>query len=77
MEEYIKNVIAPKMQGDGGWIEFVSYEDNELRVTLRGECSKCFVAPRCMDWLKNEIKRDFDTDVNIVWVNKKPFFWDV
>ncbi len=26
MKEYIENVLAPKLQGDGGWVEFVSYE---------------------------------------------------
>ena len=24
MKEYIENVLAPKLQGDGGWVEFVS-----------------------------------------------------
>ena len=77
MEEYIKEIIAPKMQGDGGWIDFISYDNNELEVMLQGECSKCFVADRCMNWIKNEILRDLGREVKIVPVRKKPFFWDI
>jgi Fe-S cluster biogenesis protein NfuA len=77
MEEYIKKIIAPKIQGDGGWIEFISYQNNELRVMLQGECSKCFVVQRCMDWLVNEIQRDLGMKVKIISVVKKPFFWDM
>lgn len=41
MKEYIENVLAPKLQGDGGWVEFVSYENKKLTLIFRGECSKC------------------------------------
>jgi len=77
MEEYINHVIAPKIRGDGGWIEFASLERNELKVVLKGECSKCFVASRCMDWLQQEIRRDLAYDVKITAISNKPFFWDV
>mgnify|MGYP000027062054 CR=1 FL=1 len=30
MEEYICNTIGPRIRGDGGWVEFVSYEDRCL-----------------------------------------------
>jgi len=77
MEEYINQVIAPKVQGDGGWIEYVSHQGDELKVLLQGECSKCFVADRCVSWIKSEILRDLGLNVNIIPVRKKPFFWDV
>ena len=37
MEKYINNIIAPKLQGDGGWVEFVAFENNELTLVFRGE----------------------------------------
>ena len=43
MKEYIENVLAPKLQGDGGWVEFVSYENKKLTLIFRGECSKCLM----------------------------------
>ena len=47
MKEYIENVLAPKLQGDGGWVEFVSYENKKLTLIFRGECSKCLILNRC------------------------------
>ena len=58
MEKYIAEVLSPKIQGDGGWIEFVSFENGVLTVIFRGECSKCLILNRCIDWIKSEIKRD-------------------
>lgn len=77
MKEYIEKVIAPKLQGDGGWIEYVSYNNHHLTVRVRGECSKCHIAPRCMDWIKDEVKRDLGEDIDIKMIRTKPFFWDL
>lgn len=76
MEEYIRDVIAPKLQGDGGWIDYISYEQGNLKVMLQGECSKCNIASRCMDWIKAEVKKDFGEEIQIIPIRKKPFFWD-
>ena len=32
MEEYINSNIIPRVRGDGGWAEFVSFEDNVLTL---------------------------------------------
>ena len=40
IQNYVEAVLQPKLQGDGGWIEFVSFSGNELTVVYRGECSK-------------------------------------
>ena len=50
VKKYIENVLQPKIQGDGGWIEFVSLDGNELTVIFRGECSKCLILARCFAW---------------------------
>lgn len=76
MKEYIENVIAPRIRGDGGWLDVLSIEGSHIKVQLQGECSKCNIAPRCMDWICQEIKRDLGCDVQIEFVRKKPFFWD-
>ena len=34
MEKYIAEVLSPKIQGDGGWIEFVSFENGVLTVVF-------------------------------------------
>ena len=77
MEKYINETLLPKIQGDGGWIEFVSFNGKELTVIFRGECSKCLILNRCVDWIKEQIKKDLKKDVEIKAVRKKPYFQDV
>ena len=76
MRDYINNVIKPKLQGDGGEIDFVSYENGNLTVLLQGECSKCLIVDRCLSWIESEIMRDMGETVKVIAQKKKPFFWD-
>jgi Fe-S cluster biogenesis protein NfuA len=76
MRDYIDGIIKPKLQGDGGEIDFVSYENGVLTVLLQGECSKCLIVERCISWIESEIMRDMGVSVKIVVQKKKPFFWD-
>ena len=32
VQAYIDRVLAPKIQGDGGWVEFVSLEGDRLTL---------------------------------------------
>lgn len=76
MKQYIEEVLAPRIQGDGGWVEFVSLEGDRLTLTFRGECSKCMILDRCVRWIEEKIRNDLGRQVTIVPVRKKPFFWD-
>lgn len=76
MEDYINNVIAPRIRGDGGWVEFVSYEEGRLTLIFRGECSKCIILDRCLAWIREEVKRDLGEDITVSPRRVKPFFWD-
>ncbi len=76
MKDYINTIIKPKLQGDGGEIDFVSYENGELTVLLQGECSKCLIVDRCLRWIESEVMRDMGESVKVIAQKKKPFFWD-
>ena len=76
MKNYINTVIKPKLQGDGGEIDFVSYENGNLTVLLQGECSKCLIVDRCLRWIESVVMRDMGESVNVIAQKKKPFFWD-
>ena len=76
MRDYIDRIIKPKLQGDGGEIDFISYENGVLTVLLQGECSKCLIVDRCLRWIESEIMRDMGESVNVIAQKKKPFFWD-
>lgn len=77
MKKYISEILAPKLQGDGGWVEYVSLEDRELTLLFRGECSKCLILHRCVAWIEEQIKNDLNKDVKIKAIRKKPYFQDV
>ena len=76
MKEYIESVLAPRIQGDGGWVEFQSMEGDRLTLVFRGECSKCMILDRCTAWIEQEIEADQGQKVTVVPIRKKPFFWD-
>lgn len=77
MQKYIETILAPKIQGDGGWIEFVDLKENELTVVFRGECSKCMILHRCVDWIEQQIQTDLHKTVRVHAIRKKPYFQDV
>lgn len=76
MKEYIEENIIPRLQGDGGWLDILAIDGNRIQVQLQGECSKCAIAQRCMDWICQQIQRDLGQNVKIEFLRKKPFFWD-
>lgn len=77
MKNYVENILAPKLQGDGGWVEFVSLENGELTLLFRGECSKCLILHRCTEWIEQEIKRDLKKQVKVNAIRKKPYSQDI
>lgn len=77
IETYIKKIIRPKIQGDGGEVEFESLSENgTLTLIFRGECSKCLILNRCVDWIAEEVLKNTGKLVKIKAVRKKPYFWD-
>ena len=77
IKTYVETVLQPKLQGDGGWIEFVSFENEVLTVIFRGECSKCLILHRCEAWIEEQIEKDLGVKVKLCGIRKKPYFQDV
>lgn len=77
IKDYVETVLQPKLQGDGGWIEYVDCKDNKLTVIFRGECSKCLILHRCVEWIEEQIKLDCKKTVKVIPIRKKPYFQDV
>ncbi|MCM1363539.1 MAG: NifU family protein [Faecalibacterium sp.] len=76
VQEYVEKVLSPKLQGDGGWIEFVSFEDGTLTVIFRGECSKCLILHRCVAWIEEQTEKDLGIKIKLNGIRKKPYFQD-
>ncbi len=77
VQNYVEKVLQPKLQGDGGWVEYISLENGELTLVFRGECSKCLILHRCVVWIEQQIKLDLKKNVKVNAVRKKPYFQDV
>lgn len=76
IKTYVETVLQPKLQGDGGWIEFVSFENEMLTVIFRGECSKCLILHRCEAWIEEQIQKDLGMKIKLCGIRKKPYFQD-
>ena len=77
VKSYVESILQPKLQGDGGWVEFVSLESDELTLIFRGECSKCLILHRCVAWIEEQIKADLKKTVKVNAIRKRPYFQDV
>ena len=77
VKSYVENTLQPKLQGDGGWVEYVSLEGDELTLVFRGECSKCLILHRCVAWIEEQIRTDLKKTVKVNAIRKKPYFQDV
>lgn len=77
VQNYVETVLQPKLQGDGGWVEFVSLEGNSLSLIFRGECSKCLILHRCTQWIEEQIKKDLNKNVKVNAIRIKPYFQDM
>lgn len=76
-EKYINEILRPRIQADGGEIQFVSEQDNTVTVLFQGECSKCLILNRCVSWIESEMENTFGKEIKLIVTKKKPFFWDV
>ena len=77
VQEYIERYLTPRIQGDGGWVEFVEQDGDRVKLIFRGECSKCLILNRCVAWIEEMIARDLQQTVHIEAVRRKPYFQDV
>ena len=77
VREYIESIVAPKLQGDGGWVEYVSLEDSVLTLRFRGECAKCMILHRCTDWIEEQLARDLHKTITVNAIRKRPYFQEV
>ena len=77
VQYYVENILQPKLQGDGGWVEYVGLEGENLTLIFRGECSKCLILHRCVAWIEEQIKLDLKKTVKVEAIRKKPYFQDV
>ena len=78
IKKYITDILKPKIQADGGEVDFIAMENGILTLLLQGECSVCTISDKCFkDWLPKEIKRDINIIAEIKTIKKPPYFRDI
>ena len=76
MRDYVENTLRPLLRGDGGELVFDDFDGDTVSVTLRGECSKCHIADRCLQWCGEKLFSDTGVKAVFAARRQKPFFWD-
>ncbi|NLV68966.1 MAG: Fe-S cluster assembly protein NifU [Spirochaetes bacterium] len=66
IEEVINGVIRPGLKRDGGDIELVDINGDEVMVRLRGACSSCMTASMTLEhFVQEELRKAVSRDIKI------------
>lgn len=69
VEETIEREIRPALRADGGDIELVDFEGNQVSVALRGTCSTCAASQFTLkDYVEQKLKEFVADDLQVVEV---------
>ena len=66
IEEVVNSVIRPGLKRDGGDIELVDVQGDEVFVRLRGACSSCMSASMTLEnFVQSELRKSVSKDIII------------
>jgi len=69
IEEILDRTIRPGLQGDGGDIELIRYEDNKVYVSYQGACGTCPSSTTgTLMAIEGILKEEFDPAVEVITV---------
>lgn len=67
IEEILDRTIRPGLQGDGGDIEVIKFEDNKVYVTYQGACGTCPSSTTgTLMAIEGILKEEFDPGVEVI-----------
>lgn len=67
MEEILDETVRPGLQGDGGDIEIIKYEDHKLYVSYQGACGSCPSSTTgTLMYIEGMMKERFDPDIEVI-----------
>ena len=75
IEEIIEKRIRPRTRVDGGDTKFEKLENGTVYIGAYGDCSVCpCCGPELSLWIKKEVKKLLDIDVNVKIINHVPYY---
>lgn len=67
IEEILDDTIRPGLQGDGGDLEIVKFEDNKLYVSYQGACGTCPSATTgTLMAIEGILREQFDENIEVI-----------
>ncbi len=74
IKRYFAGYIIPRIEGDGGFVTVDGVSGDTIRLTFRGECAKCSMLARSVDWIAEMLLRDMELNVNIEYTLRPPYW---
>jgi Fe-S cluster biogenesis protein NfuA len=69
IEEILDRTIRPGLQGDGGDIDLIRYEDKKVYVSYQGACGTCPSSTTgTLMAIEGILKEEFDPEVEVITV---------
>ncbi len=65
IQEIINNEIRPLLQADGGDVELIDVDGNEVIVSLRGMCRECVMAEVTTKNVENKLREHVNEDITV------------
>ena len=75
IRQYFAEYIIPRIEGDGGFVEIVGITEDVIRLIFRGECAKCSMLGRSVDWIAETLLRDTGLSPSIEY-DRRPPYWE-
>jgi NifU-like protein len=66
IQEVINDEIKPRLKSDGGDIELVDVDGNDVIVSMRGMCAGCMSAPLTISFIQERLREYVTPDITVV-----------
>ena len=71
IQELLANDIAVALRNDGGDIEFVRFQDNQVFVRLTGACAACRASDATIKgYVEAQLREFVDEDLEVIEVDR-------
>ena len=74
LKEFFDAEIVPCVLADGGWLEFMQEDGDEVLLKARGECTRCIALDRCLRWAESRVRQELRREIHFTAV-PDPFLW--